>query len=73
MGTALTRLLQRILPALKDLLTLQNPTVIAEQELVNLRQENGVLTTELRAAQKIVKGLGVGAAALILLFLSKIQ
>ena len=91
MGAALARLLQRAVPALKEqqkaLQALQNQTVIKEQELVNLREQKdlieqhvGVLTTELTAAQILIKelkwdaetkqkliaiGLGVGVAALV--------
>ena len=68
MGAALARLLQRAVPALKEqqkaLQTLQNQTAIAEQELVNLRQQKelieqhvGVLTTELTAAQILIDQL----------------
>eukprot|EP00090_Calanus_glacialis_P011888 TRINITY_DN20289_c0_g1_i1.p1 TRINITY_DN20289_c0_g1~~TRINITY_DN20289_c0_g1_i1.p1 ORF type:complete len:178 (-),score=58.34 TRINITY_DN20289_c0_g1_i1:107-640(-) len=99
MGAALARLLQRAVPALKEqqkaLQALQNQTVIKEQELVNLREQKdlieqhvGVLTTELTAAQILIKelkwdadtkrkliaiGLGVGVAALVWMYVRRNQ
>ena len=56
MGAALARLLQRAVPALKEqqkaLQTLQNQTAIAEQELVNLRQQKELKNPDLIGSQQ---------------------
>merc|ERR1712106_603042 len=68
MGAALSRLLQRAVPLLKEqqkaLETLGNHAAIKEQELVILREQKeliehhvGVLTTELGAAQILIEQL----------------
>merc|ERR1711892_446339 len=81
MGAALTRLLQRAVPLLKE----QQMVILREQKEL-IEQHVGVLTTELGAAQILIEqlkwdaetkqkmlavGLGVGAAVLVWLYLRK--